>query len=108
MDVLPLVPGQLLRLRGRLSLRAVASAREAVHEAIGAGTGVLVLDLSCVPACDTAGLAMLLTAHRIAERRGRRLELAGVGSAVARALLRSRLHRVLHLQSVPRGAPLPR
>ena len=98
MDVVAEVPGQLLGLHGRLSSGAVPRAREAVHSAIAAGTGPLVVDLSAVPACDTAGLAMLLTAHRVAVRSGRRLELTGPTPPVTRALLRSRLHRVLHVR----------
>jgi anti-anti-sigma factor len=103
-DVQVVVPGEQLHLGGRLSLRGLAGARDAVHAALRAGTGPLVLDLSQVTACDTAGLAMLLSAHRTAAAHGRRLELAALSPAVARALLRTRLHRVL---DVRRGAPLP-
>jgi len=94
-DVVVVVPGELLVLRGRLSLRSVAAVREVLHTGLRAGSGELVLDLRGVEACDTAGLALLLSVHRLALARDRRLVLAAVPPAVARALLRSRLQRVL-------------
>ena len=95
MDVVTVVPGELLALDGRLSLRTVAAVREALQAAVRDGAGELVLDLHAVEACDTAGLAMLLSTHRLAAADGRRLVLTAVPPTVTRALLRSRLHRVL-------------
>lgn len=95
MDVVAVVPGELLVLRGRLSLRTVAPVREVLHAGLRSGSGDLVLDLRGVEACDTAGLALLLAVHRLALARDRRLVLAAVPPVVARALLRSRLQRVL-------------
>jgi len=94
-DVMSVVPGELLALDGRLSLRTVASVREVLHAGVRDGAGDLVLDLHAVQACDTAGLALLLSVHRLAAASGRRLVLTGVPPVVTRALLRSRLHRVL-------------
>lgn len=88
-----------LRVEGRLDRRSVAEVREAVHAALERGQGDLLLDLTDVEITDAAGLGLLVGAHRRAQRLGRRLVLRGVSPRLARLLLATRLHRVLHLES---------
>ena len=49
--------------------------RAALHRAIDAGTGDLVVDLTQVELVDATGLGVLLGAHRRAKQQGRRLVL---------------------------------
>lgn len=94
-DLRALRPGQLLALQGRLDVRAAADARLALAEAVDAGDGDLVLDLTAVEAVDATGLGVLVGAHRRAGRGGRTLVLHDAPPPVARLLRRTRLDRVL-------------
>ena len=89
------VPGQLVVLQGRLDVAAAADVRLALADAVEAGSGDLVLDLSGVDAVDATGLGVLVGAHRRAGRCGRTLVLRDVPPAAARLLRRTRLDRVL-------------
>ena len=89
------VPGRLLALRGRLDVRAAADVRLALADAVAAGEGDLVLDLSELTAVDATGLGVLVGAHRAAGRASRTLVLLDVPEGVARLLFVTRLHRVL-------------
>jgi anti-anti-sigma factor len=89
--------GQVLRVRGRLDVRVTADLRVALADAVDAGTGALVLDLSALDGLDTTGLGVLVGTHRRARRAGRTLVLRDVPPAVARVLLLTRLDRVLHV-----------
>ena len=89
------VPGQLLALSGRLDVRAAPDVRLALADAVRAGTGDLVLDLSALVAIDATGLGVLVGAHREAGREGRTLVLQDVPEGVGRLLFVTRLHRVL-------------
>jgi anti-anti-sigma factor len=84
-----------LHLEGVLDVRSTADVRLALYEALDAGEGDLVLDLSGVPSLDTTGLGLIVGAHRRAGRRERRLVLAGVTPDVHRVLVLTRLHRIL-------------
>lgn len=90
-----LEPGQRVALRGRLDVVAAADTRLALAEALAAGSGDLLLDLSQLTRVDATGLGVLVGAHRAAGRRGRTLVLADVPPQVGRLLLVTRLHRVL-------------
>lgn len=90
-----LVPGTLVSLSGRLDVHRAADVRLALREAVAAGEGDLVLDLSDVTAVDATGLGVLVGAHRGAGRAGRVLVLRDVTPALRRLLVRSRLDRVL-------------
>ena len=92
-------PGQFLVLDGRLDLRTLADVRTALHSAIDAGTGDLVVDLRDVEVRDATGLGVLVAAHRRADRAGRRLVLRHVPARMRRLLFVSRLHRVLHIET---------
>ncbi|HZI98493.1 MAG TPA: STAS domain-containing protein [Actinomycetales bacterium] len=103
MELAELDAGQVLALCGRLDLPAAADVREALHRAVDAGSGDLVLDLSGLEIRDSAGLGVLVGAHRRASRTGRRLVLRDVPPSVHRLLRRTGLHRVLHLATEPAG-----
>lgn len=90
-------PGHAIALSGRLDVSAVADVRAALHDAIEAGDGDLVVDLSGVEALDAAGLGVLLGADRRAKLLGRRVVLRDPGPPVRRILRVTRLHRVLTL-----------
>ena len=85
----------LVVLSGRLDVSTVHEARRAVHQALDAGSGDLVVDLGAVEMLDATGLGMLVGAHRRAGRGGRRLVLRNLSPQLARLLRVSRLHRIL-------------
>lgn len=86
-------------LSGRLDSRTAADVRSEVHGAIDAGAGDLVLDLNDVDHVDATGLGLLVSAHRRADRRGRRLVLRGVPPSLNRLLMVTRLERILAIES---------
>jgi len=88
-------PGRLLVLRGRLDVRVTADVRLALAAAVSDGTGPLVLDVAALEGVDAPGLGVLVGAHRRAGRAGRTLVLRDVPPALTRALLLTRLDRVL-------------
>jgi anti-anti-sigma factor len=88
-------PGQVLALRGRLDVRVTADVRLELATAVDAGSGPLLLDVAALEGVDATGLGVLVGAHRRAGRAGRALVLRDVPPALARALLRTRLDRVL-------------
>jgi anti-anti-sigma factor len=91
-------PGSLLSLSGRLSAVTVADVRAALVEAIGCGTGDLVVDLTGLQLVDASGLGVLVGAHRLALRSERRLVLRGVPARVERLFAVTRLNRVMTLE----------
>ena len=93
-----LVQGQQLALRGRLGVGDATDVRLALADAVDAGAGPLVLDLSGLTALDATGLGVLVGAHRRAGRVGRVLVLRDVRAPVARLLLLTRLDRVLRVE----------
>jgi anti-anti-sigma factor len=62
---------------GRLDVRSAADARTALHDAVDAGRGDLVLDLTELDSWDATGLGVIMGAHRRAGRANRRLVLRG-------------------------------
>lgn len=92
------VPGQLVALSGRLDVAAAADVRLLLADAVAAGQGDLVLDLSGLAMLDAPGLGVLVGAHRRALRGGRTLVLRDVTDPVARLLFLSRLDRVLRVE----------
>ena len=87
--------GHVLVLRGRLDVRVTADVRLALADAVAHGSGDLVLDVSALDGVDATGLGVLVGAHRRAGRSGRSLVLRDVPPSLSRALLRTRLARVL-------------
>jgi anti-anti-sigma factor len=88
-------PGRHLALRGRLGVAAAADARLALADAVAAGEGDLLVDLSGLEQIDATGLGVLVGAHRAAGRAGRSLVLVDVPPQVGRLLFVTRLHRVI-------------
>jgi anti-sigma B factor antagonist len=86
-----------IALIGRLDARAAGPVRDALHAALGAGSGPLVVDISGVELLDATGLGVLVGAHRRARLDGRELVLLGASARVARLLKVTRLDRVITL-----------
>ncbi len=87
-----------VHVAGSLDVRTVGLAREVLEVALGVGDGDLVLDLSRLDALDATGLGVVVSTHRKAALRGRRLVLRGASPALLRTLAVTRLHRVLHVE----------
>jgi anti-anti-sigma factor len=90
--------GRLLQVRGVLDVHAAADVRMALVEAVPAGAGELVLDVSALTGLDATGLGVLVGGHRRAQRAGRVLVLRDVTPAVARLLFLTRLDKVLRTE----------
>ena len=94
--VVSMAPGtNEIVLSGRLDVSTVHEVRGALHAAIDAGSGDLVVDMRDVEMLDPTGLGMLVGAHRRAGRAGRRLVLRNLGPQLERLLRVSRLNRIL-------------
>jgi anti-anti-sigma factor len=85
----------IVRLRGSLDAAAAPALRERLINGLNPGTGLLVLDLSRVPSCDSAGLAVLIGAQRHAQRLGITMRLAAPSPPVAKLLRHTGLVRNL-------------
>jgi len=104
------VHGQVLHVHGRLDVHTVPEIREALHRAVDAGVGELVVHVDGIVVADATGLGVFVGAHRRAQRTGRRLVLRGVPLPALRLLRVTRLHRVLQVddETVPDSAALRR
>lgn len=87
----------------RLDVGTVAGLRPRLHDAVDAGEGDLIVDLSELEMIDATGLGVLVGTHRRAMGAGRRLVLRGVPPRVMRVLAVTRLNRVLIVE-VPMAA----
>jgi len=87
--------GHLVVLTGRLSAGCLADVRLALLQTVSSGTGPVHVDLSCAELGDAAAVGLLVEAHQLALRCGRRLV---VDAATARSERLLRAVRVL-----PRG-----
>ncbi|MFI6988992.1 STAS domain-containing protein [Nonomuraea wenchangensis] len=94
---------QVVRIGARLDAGTSAGVRERLHDALDAGEGDLILDLSELEMIDATGLGVLVGAHRRAMGAQRRLVLRGVPPRIMRILAVTRLNRVL-LVEVPAAA----
>jgi len=91
-------PGALVSVEGSLAAATVADLRAVLLAAADAGTGDLVLDIGGVEIIDASGLGVLVGAHRLAERRERRLVLRNVPDRIERLLAATRLNRILAVE----------
>jgi anti-anti-sigma factor len=96
--VVSVAAGYELALSGRLDMRNATEVREALHSAIDAGAGDLIVDASGVDLIDATGLGVLLGAHRRATKAGRRVVLRDASPRLVRMLRLARLHRVFVLE----------
>jgi anti-sigma B factor antagonist len=85
----------VIRLRDALDGAAAAALRERLIGLLRPGLRLLVLDLSRVPSCDSAGLAVLIGAQRQARLLGVVLRLAAPSPQVAKLLRLTGLDRSL-------------
>lgn len=92
-------PGTVVAVSGRLFASTVAELREVLVAAAETGQGDVVVDLAGVEIIDASGLGVLVGAHRLAMRRGRQLVLRNVPPRIERALVATRLNRVLAVES---------
>ncbi|MFI5956790.1 STAS domain-containing protein [Cryptosporangium sp. NPDC051539] len=86
---------QIVTAGSRLDATTVGALRGRLDEAIGSGSGPLVLDLGAVQTVDATGLGMLLGVERRAAGAQRELLLRDVPLRVARLLRATGLSRVL-------------
>ena len=85
----------IVRLRGALDVAAAPALRERLIGLLHPGASLLVLDLSRVPSCDSAGLAVLIGAQRRAKVLGIVMRLAAPSVPVAKLLRLTGLDRSL-------------
>jgi anti-anti-sigma factor len=91
MTVTPSAPPSdrtVVKLSGGLDFAAAPALREQLIAVLNRGTGLLILDLSHVLSCDTAGLAVLIGAQRRAGLLGTKMRLFAPSLPVT-AVLRS-------------------
>ncbi len=85
----------IVRLDGALDAAAASALRDRLIGLLRPGTRLLVLDLSRVPSCDSAGLAVLVGAERRARTLGIVMRLAAPSIPVAKLLHLTGLDRAL-------------
>jgi len=93
--VVSVASGCELALEGRLDVHSVSEVRTALHAAIDAGGGDLMVDVSGVELVDVTGLGVLVGADRRAKLAGRRVVLHHASPRLLRILRATGLHRVL-------------
>jgi anti-anti-sigma factor len=96
MTVMPSAPSSdrtVVRLTGGLDLAAAPALREQLIDVLHRGTALLILDLSHVLSCDTAGLAVLIGTQRRARLLGTTVRLLAPSPPVAKVLRSTGLDR---------------
>ena len=87
-------PGRsIVRLRGSLDFGLAKELRERLIDVLHRGANPLILDLSRVPSCDAAGLAVLVGTQRRARLLGSVVLLSGPSVPVTELLRSTGLHR---------------
>ena len=94
----------IVRLRGAFDAAAAPALRERLIGVLHRGMSLLVLDLSCVPSCDPAGLAVLIGTQRRARLLGIVVRLAAPSLPVAKLLSLTGLDRSFTICPDLRGA----
>jgi anti-anti-sigma factor len=83
----------VVKLSGGLDFAAAPALREQLIDVLHRGTALLILDLSHVLSCDTAGLAVLIGTQRRARLLGTKMRLLAPSPPVAKVLRSSGLDR---------------
>lgn len=91
----------VVRLDGQLDAASVSRVRELLAQVVATGHGDLFLDCSGVEWVDVTGLGLLTSTHRRLRDADRRLVLVGCRPQLRRALVVTRLSRILLTQSLP-------
>lgn len=86
---------RIVRLDGALDVAAAPALRERLSGLLQPGTRLLILDLSLVSSCDSAGLAVLIGAERRARVLGIDMRLAAPSVPVTKLLRLTGLDRNL-------------
>jgi anti-anti-sigma factor len=89
----PLADRTVVKLDGGLDLSTAPAVREQLIDVLHRGTGLLILDLSNVLSCDTAGLAVLIGTQRRARLLGTNMRLLAPSLPVTKVLRSSGLDR---------------
>ncbi|QKW48644.1 STAS domain-containing protein [Streptomyces buecherae] len=92
------VPGTgapVVRLAGELDLYTVTRIEPVLASLVLRGEEDVALDLSCVPFCDSSGVALFARLHRRCEAVGTRLRLRAVPPGPARVFRALGLDRVV-------------
>jgi anti-anti-sigma factor len=85
----------VVAVEGELDMSTAGDLHDVLTAAIGARAVSLVLDLTSLDFCDSAGLAVLVGAHNRLDAAGRRLVVAAPTEAVARVLELSGVSQVI-------------
>ena len=92
--VLETVPGQELKIAGRLDVHTVADVRLLLHAVVDRGSGDLLVHLAEAEVHDATGLGVIVGAHHAPAGPAGSV-LVDVSPRLDRLLRASRLHRVL-------------
>ena len=87
-------PGIEVDLVGRLDARTSSLVRDTLQACVDEGAGDLLLHVGSLEIWDSAGLGVLVGAHRRARRAGRRVVLTDVPPRHLRLLRATKLHRL--------------
>jgi anti-anti-sigma factor len=76
----------LIRMSGEIDIATTDFASASIHAAVAPPARLVLIDLSAVTFCSSAGLGNLVEARNLAARHGITLALVGVGRPVDRPL----------------------
>lgn len=90
----------VVTFQGSLNLGTTLQAADhQLQTLIGSGVTRLVLDLSHVPYCDSAGLGVIVHTYGLAEQKGGRVRICGVAGRVAGVLKMTRTDTFLPIDA---------
>jgi len=88
---------RIVRLEGALDVSQAIQLRNVLAEQLDGPAARVLVDLSAVRIVDSSGVGILVTAHRLAEKLGARIVLAGAQPAVRRVFELTRTDRLLRI-----------
>jgi anti-anti-sigma factor len=97
----------IVSLRDDLDFAAAPALRERLIDVLNGGADLLILDLSDVPSCDAAGLAVLIGTQRRARLLGISMRLVAPSLPVSKVLSSTGLERNFTICSDLSGALAP-